>query len=76
MPAGGFLFGECTTTKIAKPKDDMNAGYISAFAALAGSLIGGLTTFCGSMGYAASAGECTVALARKDETARALPAIH
>src|SRR5271165_6143595 len=45
MPAGGFLFGECTTTKIAKPKDDMNAGYISAFAALAGSLIGGLTTF-------------------------------
>ena len=25
--------------------DDMNAGYVSAFAALAGSLIGGLTTF-------------------------------
>jgi hypothetical protein len=32
--------------------------------------------FCGSMGYAASAGECTVALAREDKTARALPAIH
>ena len=35
-----------------------------------------IDNFCGSMDYAASAGECTVALARKSKMARALPAIH
>jgi hypothetical protein len=44
QPADSYS-GNARQLKIAKPKDDMNAGYISAFAALAGSLIGGLTTF-------------------------------
>ena len=45
MPAGRVLIRGMHDNLIAKPNDDMNPGYISAFAALAGSLIGGLTTF-------------------------------
>jgi hypothetical protein len=43
MPAGSYL-GNARQLNC-KPKNEMNAAYISAFAALAGSLIGGLTTF-------------------------------
>jgi hypothetical protein len=49
----------------------MNPAYLTASAALAGSVIGGLMTFCSGLDYAASAGESTVALAREDKTARA-----
>jgi hypothetical protein len=53
----------------------MNAAYVSAIAALAGSVIGGLTTFAAAWVTQRQQANVTVAFAREDETARALAAI-
>jgi len=54
----------------------MNAAYFSAFAALAGSVIGGLTTFAAAWVTQRQQANIQWLLQEKDKKARALPAIH